>query len=94
MKAGVEGIDLRGGAFGEAYGATRLVIPAIEPCPALRRIPIWKCLGVYEYHYMPTEPVSHHEAVGHMQAYDRPRDRNVLIRRCFKADQTRYDGSS
>jgi hypothetical protein len=60
MKAGVEGIDLRGGAFGEAYGATSLVVPAIEPCRALRRIPIWKCLGVYEYHYMPTEPVLHH----------------------------------
>ena len=60
MEAGIEGIHLWGGAFGEAYGATRIVIPAIEPCPALRRIPIWKCLGVYEYHYMPTEPVSQH----------------------------------
>jgi hypothetical protein len=46
MKAGVEGIDLRGGAFGEAYGATSLVISAIEPYRELRRISTWKCLSV------------------------------------------------
>jgi hypothetical protein len=40
MEAGIEGIHLWGGAFGEAYGAMGLIIPAIEPCRALRRIPI------------------------------------------------------
>ena len=40
MKAGVDGIHLWGGAFGEAYEAMSLVIPAIEPCRAMRTIPI------------------------------------------------------
>jgi hypothetical protein len=40
MKAGVDGIHLWGGAFGEAYEAMSLDIPTIEPFRALQRISI------------------------------------------------------